>query len=424
MHTDHDLPHLLFVTYGAGHADIVARLYTKLASRGDIRISVLALTTAGGLLDRHSIPYRRILDYLPMAGYEEALVIGEQMSQGFWDPSSGVPEMESHAYLGVSMVDLIQEHGEAAARVRYARLGRQAFCPARFIARVFETEKPDVVVTTCAVRMELAALIEARRSGIASVLIEDLFGYSILGERQVADGQLAIQAAALPEHVVVMNEAVRARIVSAGFPAQRIHALGQPVFAEWMEALAIAPVARQLKPAFEAGRIIITYVAPSRRDVLYEQAAAILALARRWPERVVCIKLHPSVGRAEFKSRYPELPENVVLLKDEDIVTVIRATSVALVFRSTVGLLCLLAGTPFLILDTTGEPDTMPYVSDAAVPKVEQYALLDEELEKLLASGRGSMQAQSPLFGVMPGAAARIASFLAGLAHSRRLSMK
>jgi hypothetical protein len=409
-------PRILFVTYGGGHADIVARLWKELSERDNVNTAILAFTTAGSLFDRMSVPYRRVLEYLPMEGYEDALAVGEELSRGVWDPSSGVPESESRAYLGVSMLDLIEEKGRPAAEELYAQEGRRAFCPTRFMARVIEIERPDVVVATCSVRMELAALIEARRSGRVSVLVEDLFGFSMLGERALLDGQLSLRPEALPDHVVVMNEAVKRRIVAAGFPEHRAHALGQPVFSEWIRAYAVVPVAEQLASACQAGRTVLTYVATPQRDILFEQANVMLDLAERWPQRVVCIKLHPSVGKGEFRSRFPTVPENVVLLKDEDIVTVIKATSVAVVFRSTVGLLCLFSGTPFLILDTTGMPDFMPYASVAGVPKVEDYALLGDEIESLLAANRERIQTRNSLFSVVPDAAENIVSFLIDLA--------
>ena len=49
--------------------------------------------------------------------------------------------------------------------------------------------------------MEKAAIIAARRRNITSVLLEDLFGYSLLGESSVSENKLAHYVDEIPEYL-------------------------------------------------------------------------------------------------------------------------------------------------------------------------------------------------------------------------------
>lgn len=407
---------LLFVTYGGGHADIVARLVRKIELYASLEYSILALTTAGSIFDRYGIAYKRCSDYFPIRGYESAKGIGKKLSADIWYPSSGIPYDDSCAYLGVSMVDLINMVGEQKAWKLYEESGRKVFFPTGFINHVLDVERPDLVITTCYTRMEKAAVVVARRHNITSILIEDLLGYSLLGERSLDSSELVVKPDALPDHVIVLNDYVRQRFLQAGLDTERVHALGQPVFSEWVEQYESVMPVDDLVRLSEAGRPVITYVSPARRDVLYEQSMHMVQLAVKNPDWIVCIKLHPSVSVGEFESRIDSLPENVCLLQGEDILSVVKISDVVLIFRSTVGLLCIFCGVPLIVMDKSGEPEIIPYLSYGGARLVNRY----EELERTVVEAlkqrddeKLSRRASSPVFENPPNAAENILSFFA-----------
>jgi predicted dehydrogenase len=98
------------------------------------------------------------------------MALGAELSAPLWDASSQVSRDDSCAYLSLSMLDLIAACGDAEAWRRYEELGRQAFCPTRFLTHVLAQENPGLVVTTCHVRMERAAVLAARQRGCPSLL--------------------------------------------------------------------------------------------------------------------------------------------------------------------------------------------------------------------------------------------------------------
>ncbi len=403
----------LFVTYGGGHVDIVLRLLPHLDRLSAVDVRVLALTTAGPRMVQEGYQALGCRDYLPLAGYEQALELGAELSPELWDESSGISWEESCAYLGVSMLDLIAELGEEEAQRRYQAEGRKAFCPTRFMAEVLQHEQPQLVITTCHVRMERAAVLAARDLGITTVRIEDLFGYSLLGNYGVERAPVLLPEVEWPGQVIVLNEEVKRRLMTAGFPEARIHPLGQPVFSEWQEQFEQIAPCPTLQDWIAKGQPVITYATPARRDVLYSQTEVMLAVAHRHPEWGICIKLHPSVGPGEFEARYPELPINVRLLADVDILPVVRASDMVVIFRSTVGLLCLFTDIPLLVLDTTGEPETIPYVSSGVASGIDNLDDLDDTLKHRLVhmyqvpERRNELLLENPV-----GAANRIANWL------------
>ncbi len=409
-------PRILFVTYGGGHVDIVLRLLPRLERLG-VDARVLALTTAGPRMVQAGHPDRGCRHYVPRPGYEQAMALGAELSEGLWDATSGIPWEESCAYLGVSMVDLIDELGEEEARRRYQAEGRKAFCPTAFLSEVLRQEEPQLVVTTCHVRMERAALLAARALGIASVRIEDLFGYSLLGEYGAGRAPVLLPEAEWPDQVIVLNDEVKQRLVAAGLPTARIHPLGQPVLSEWLEQFEHTDPSPSLADWRSEERPIITYATPARRDVLYPHVGAMLALAQQQPEWGICIKLHPSVGRGEFEARYPELPDNLRLLAEEDILPIVRASDLVVIFRSTVGLLCLSGGVSLLVVDTTGEPEVMPYVSSGAARGLDSLEHLTKTIAEMLEQTcHEDDQVVAPLFENPPGATERVAKWLAAKA--------
>lgn len=404
-------PCVMFVTYGAGHVDIVAQLLPAISAQGLPTPVVLALTTAPSRLPDSGHILRRCADYLPMEGYEHALTMGAALAREMWSEGSGVSWEETCAYLGISMCDLEARQGRDAARKLYAEQGRKAFCPVDFMERVLQRERPDIVVTTCHVRMERAATIAARHLGIRCVLIEDLLGYSLLGPYPFGAPGHLIAREEWPDMAVVMNDAVKDILVRNGFPDRRIAPLGQPALSQWRQDYASAAPLDLFR---EGDRPVIAYIAPPQDDLLDPQTRVLLALMKRRRDLDLIIKLHPSTAKADYLDRHGRLPENVRVLAAEPVLDVVKTADAAILFRSTVGLLCAMTATPMICWDATGEPELMPYVASGAAELAEGDEMVECLIDKLLAKDRAPGRASMPpLFDVSVGASGRIAAWLA-----------
>ncbi|MBK9441735.1 MAG: hypothetical protein IPN53_10635 [Comamonadaceae bacterium] len=209
---------VLFVGYGSGHVKMMVPLAQALSARPDIECVVLALTTAAPVARAAGLKVIQFKDFVTEAD-APTLERGRQLMQGLPGPVAD-PE-ETVAYLGLSMDDLIHDSGRQEAEDAFARLGRQSFLPLRTLERILRSVKPDLVVATNAPRAERAALMGARKLGIPSVCLVDLFAIDEvkwIGEPDYAD------------YVCVLNDSVRQFLVAAGRSEDQVVVTGNPGF--------------------------------------------------------------------------------------------------------------------------------------------------------------------------------------------------
>lgn len=405
---------ILFVTYGGSHADLVASLIPAVRNHTGLDYQILALTIAGQKLEPLKCQFKRCKDYLPMAGYEKALQIGKILSKKIWDETSGIPFEDSCAYLGISMMDLIYVRGEKAAWDEYHEVGRKAFLSTNFLQRVLDLENPDIVITTCNVRMERAAHLSALKAGILSVRIEDLLGYSVMGENPITSTEPELPKAEWPDRIIVPNEFTRKRMLSAGFEEWRVVALGQPFLSQWLEDSQSKENKACRQRLFDSKKPKITYIMPGRKDVLFDQASALIQLAKRRSDWEFLFKLHPGVPKKVFYSHAPDLPNNISLIYGGNLREIVNQTRLMITFKSTVGYLGLLSGVPLIILNCTGEPNILPYVSEGMATGVYSYEEMEYAIEQNLANDH-PVDMKSNILEIQTGAAQRIADFLANL---------
>ncbi len=166
---------VLFVTYGAGHAQMVIPVIRELEKQPHIRVVTLALTLAGPMFTNAGLAYLGFRDVIS-AEDTEALAWGRRLAAGQPKPDSGIGEEETIAYLGLSYWNLVQAHGEAEAAKLWQAQGRQAFLPLVALERVIARVKPDLVVATNSPRAERAAVEVANAKGIPTLCMVDLIG--------------------------------------------------------------------------------------------------------------------------------------------------------------------------------------------------------------------------------------------------------
>lgn len=371
---------ILFVSYGGGHVEIVTSLFPKLRELSDTKIEILALTTAAPQLRKEKIPFSSLSDLMTQEEILEVKSIGEQLSESIWDSSSGIRYEESCAYLGVGMSELISLHGHKAAMEKYLFEGRAAFLPLNFMTAVLERISPNLVILTCNVRFERAALVAAKSLGVPTLLIDDLFGFSML-----EDGKNIISPEYWPDYLIVLNKDVMLKLSTLGFPASRIFPLGQPAFYRWIDDFQSgSPPPR---PSWSVGKKLITYITPARRDVLWTQLNILNKIAKHRPEWSFWIRLHPSVGADEFVKNAPTLAPNVGRTPVYSLSNQLKISDLVIVFRSTVGMLCLISGVPLVIWDDmpTNE-NKIPFDDFDTVLTVASSDSLEDEISDFFAS--------------------------------------
>lgn len=161
----------LIVTYGGGHASLMAPVAQELIRRDRIELTVVGLTIAAPVYRRFAVPTNGFAEYVRPGLDDDAVELGRTMLSDV----GGVDERESAAYLGLSMRDLIGEFGLEEAWSRYRTYGRHAFLPRETVRRIISGEAPTVVVATNSPRAERAAIVEANLLSIDTLMVPDLF---------------------------------------------------------------------------------------------------------------------------------------------------------------------------------------------------------------------------------------------------------
>jgi UDP-N-acetylglucosamine:LPS N-acetylglucosamine transferase len=328
---------LLFVTYGGGHVNALLPVIQYLRKhRPEFELHVLGLTTAAAKLAAAGIPALGFRDFVEPQD-ARALARGRDLARDL-PPGQVAPE-ESVAYLGISYQELVEELGEAAAAERYADVGRFAFLPVKFLRRVLDRVRPDLLIATNSPRAERASIIAARQRGIPAICLGDLFlGFEMewLRSNDYAD------------RLLVLCESVKDRLIAAGRTPSHIVVTGNPAF----DALAEPrweQVAQDLRRTRGwEGRKVVLWMShtmpwfPPARD---EICNALIAAAQRHPEWQLVLRTHPSEPPLA-----QALPENVAQSDPhtQPPAAILRATDVGVTMLSTMGLEAILLGVPMV----------------------------------------------------------------------------
>lgn len=348
---------VLLLSYGGGHAAALAPVAKRLQA-ANVDVQVLGLTTAAAYYQARGLMTIGIADLCGhVPGYANvaargAVLAAEQASH------HAVPEAESRAYLGVGYLALERELGAYEAERRYARLGRQAFLPRDFFARLFEVARPSVVVATSAPRAERAALEMAFAAGVPSLCVVDLYA------------PFEIEWCAAPRfahRICVLNDAVADRFRKHGAKDDRLVVTGNPAF-DRLGALDIPAARARYRKAHglaETDRLVVWISQPEPAIHPFSGAAGDpnlpLQIERQLADQFAgepCVhllmRLHPSEDRPpaveQLRLRYSR--------SDEPLDDVLCAADCIVTTSSTVGLEAALIGVPVVqITNSVFSPD-------------------------------------------------------------------
>ena len=386
---------VLFVAYGSGHVKMIVPVAQALSTRPGVECVVLALTTAAPVARAAGLKVIQFKDFVTEAD-APALEHGRQLMLGLPGPVAD-PE-ETVAYLGLSMDDLIHDSGRQDADAAFARLGRQAFLPLRTLERILRRVNPDLVVATNSPRAERAAIMGARKLGIPSVCLVDLFAIDEvkwIGEPDYAD------------HVCVLNEAVRAFLISRGREPAQVSATGNPAF-DSLNTPAVREQGSLLRRQYgwDTRRVMLwpTQVEPPVHPIDGRPADTTLpdrALAEvvRWTlaqgDAVLCIRARAG----EAAPTVPTDPRIVFTGQDWPLAPLLHAVNLVVTVNSTVGLEGHLAGCRVVQVLGSVFDESVPMgrygIADAAVP----LGALAQALDRWSVQPRRSAHDQTPAAG-------------------------
>lgn len=340
---------VLFVCYGGGHAAMVAPVVQALAKEApEVRVNVMGLTTARGILTRAGIPFFGYSDILDPVADAEAYAQGARLAAGHHAPHTGIPEQETQAYLGQNYVELIEAEGNEAAAARFAAKGRAAFLPMTMMARVIDHVAPDLVVTTPSPRSELAARRVAAARGIPSLVIADIIGAPGFPPNEMIADHITVPAASAAKGYDRYEHVRAGRYHVTGNPAMDALALAdRPDRAAAGTALGLPGAGEAVLLAEPAARLNAAASVVPLGEAERMTLLARLHRAVRGAGAVTVIRPHPSLDPAPYAS-FADAAPDAILAADAPLMTVLSAVDLVVSNSSTLMMDALYAGVTVL----------------------------------------------------------------------------
>lgn len=379
---------LFFVTYGAGHSNIVRLVYKGLCKSNKYNVEILALTTAVVVFEKDNIPYKQIKDYIEFFPYkEEAIEYGRKLLSASYSPTSGVSYEESISYLGLSFYDLYKDVGSYEKAINmYQTSGRQVFNPIATLDKIVDIEKPDLILLTCDVRMEKAAGIVGNRRNIPVLRINDL---------------PTILPMPYEAKVCVMNQFAKEYAIKNKILEEKdIIVTGQPVIED--NCILDKVEVEMFKKKYDLNRYkhVFVFFTECGKDqrVIFEQLNLI---AKKHDQDLFFIKPHPNQSELSYNFD----ASNCILSRDYPAKYYISACDIAITTFSTTGMEAAMLDKMLIIINIDHQaynPDYCEYGIAEKVDKLDelekciyQDCLLSEDNQKRLKQARDLFQNKS-----------------------------
>jgi len=331
------------VAYGGGHINIVDLVCRELQNRGGLDFRILALTSAyQRVVDRYPPGIvRRLSDYLPLFddSLRNILAHGQRLAAAHHNPLSGIPRIESIAYLGLSYLDLVAAVGEAEADQRFRERARQAFAPVRTLNRILAHEQADIVLATTSPRCEYAAIVAGNQLGLPTVQILDLFG--------------EMNPLPAARHIIAPDADSIDRLRRQGLDDRRLYDFGQPVFDDTARRVALLD-SKELKERLGWNpdeRVLLLASSPPcflRPDLsvmrllnhgeFHDPLFAVLDEVSRSLDAKVLVRLHPNESYDDYASHFARYPLIRYANRDLNLHESIAVADAVLTHHSTVGI--------------------------------------------------------------------------------------
>ncbi len=337
------LPHVLFVSYGAGHIQALLPVALALQHTDIARVSVLGLTTAAAAVKPTGLRLLGFKDFVTPSDVQ-ALAWGAALAAEL-PAIKGVEPAESVAYLGLSYAELCALHGLDHARALYQRHGRQAFLPVETLERILVREKPDLVVISNAPRAERAAGIAAGQLGIPALCLNTLFAL---------DEIEWLRDAAFCDRICVLNPGVKSHFVQAGRPAEQVIVSGNPAFDDLLDPNSLRAGAVLRSELGPVGHIVLWASQPEPAshptvpgklgDPLFPgRIRRVLEAWAEGPGRRLLVRPHPSEPPPTLTAAH-----TVLCPASQALAPVLHAVDAVVTMTSTVGVEANMAGRPVI----------------------------------------------------------------------------
>lgn len=365
---------ILVVCYGGGHVAMMLPVIKEIQKNSSYSLSILALTTAGAVLESENINSMGFKDFAYLAD-ESFYSIGKSLVEPE-STSSTISHEESIAYHGINYLDLVEQYGEQKAERIYQDSGRQGFDPVNFMIKLLSELNVDLLIATNSPRSERAAIHAAGLLSIKSLCLVDLFALQEvewLGKKSYAS------------KICVLNQSVKDMLINVGRMDNEVEVTGNPAFDSLIAPSVIAKgeMIKTVRGWGNDGVITLLYTSqpePNKHpfndlrgdpELPRNIECSLREFVRKNQNYRLVVRYHPSENvtfipqeRVEFSPR------------EENLHGLLHAVDIVIVTASTVGLEAYLIGKPIISIDNSIFTADAPYSSMGISYGVSNIAML------------------------------------------------
>ncbi|MEH7383523.1 CDP-glycerol glycerophosphotransferase family protein [Bacillus sp. JJ1533] len=338
---------ILLVCYGGGHARIIEKVYQKLSETTNFKIEILAFTAAVPYFKNKNIKIKTILDYEIKTDEGKNKQEIESLIPVYKDNALMTKE-EHYKYNYLSIYDLLESFSYNKVKNLIQKFGRRVYLPKNTMKQILMIEKPSLLITTSSPRMEKAALISAKKLGIRSVSIEDLFGKVRKIDLEI-DEEIGTNeySRTFGDNIFVMNNLGKQNLLNLGIDEERIVITGNPNFDDLINFNNIEKI-NQLKSNMNIPEDKTKIIYLAQQTDYVDQIMSRLKEIIKNNNFYLIVKLHPNQGVFHINEK------NILVVKD-NLYDYISMVDLAITEYSTTGLEALLLKKKLISIQLSNE---------------------------------------------------------------------
>ena len=337
---------ILFVAYGGGHAQSLVPVIKRLKEM-QLECVVLGVSTGALTFRAAGIDCLDFTHLVPDQFHSLVETYGSKLLAENHNPSSGLTQKQSIAYLGLCYLNNVVREGQKEAARLYQSHGRRCFLPLDTMETLIAETQPDLVVTSVSPRTELAARIIAFKLGIKCVAIAD-------NTNPVRPSNpVIVDTLCVPNEIAKANWSDRDYVA-----AKRIVVTGNPTFDKLLDL-----------PKVERKSVLFCQQAckfnPERNEWQTFDEHDLFEHFDQWEKvaeslSVPCeVRLHPTIDAEIFSKWKAQKPSNLVLDVELDVGKSLSSRKVVIGNLSTILTEALLLEAPVIVYLYKGETDTL-----------------------------------------------------------------
>ena len=332
---------------------------------------------------------------------------GSSLLEGYYDKKAGAMRKEivsnvmsgfnsllknknfrkSFVFCSYNIWPLVEKQFHRYFKIRFGNHARSH----AMICRMLDMEKPSVVVSPEEVS-EFARLLffSCIKNKIPVIALQHgIFDKNLLcfhKKNEVSSEKISPYLCPIPAKTCVFGPYYKDMLIKKGcYPSDSVAVMGVQRF-DRIFSQGFSKESFHQRHSIPANKRIISYIT-SPTPFNEEMTIALLKEAKKIPESIVVIKIHPSEKTKFYRKIINDAESDAILLDSSDLYDVLNASDVVVTYLSTAGLEAMLFKKPLAVLNLTGEEDRISYAKAGAAAGIYDKDDIAAKISALLSKG-------------------------------------